>query len=1284
MNWSGNFDEYDRGAIFTNKHERRFVLIRVIRGSHLLFQKCRSFAPIAAAWFLLAASPNGATQPAQVAGMAQGIAKVPAPGAPLPLPTVSVELRTGSALPTVHDIHDVGFLIGTVPGCDLRLPGSGLPSVICLISRYATGVQLRKLAPLLRITVNGEPAGAVALSDGDRIGIGPVELGMRIRENSGAAVGWVESSRPTNKPEAQARDSHAGLEESTHPTKDAEQARRLAELEKDLQRREKEISTRRLDLERRETALRQPQSKALADPQQGELASVHRELAELRRQLVTADEKSREYLAKQQAAVRQAAQNLQARKQEFERESRNQSELFNKWETAEAERKKLAEECRQWREQSETMQGDLHRRSVELQSQDKALRQARADLDKSLSQHRADLVRLDRRQGDLEQREQELNSRSDELTRAHEQLRQNVVELEEQAAQMDEWHTKLAADAEALMKKQEEHQSATAQLHQRAAALEGQQAMLAALRTRLERMREELRTEEKQLAEQRVAHAASEADLQRLLKEAEELRAELENEKQLRESESAKFRERQALMESAVTHLREAQEAAGGQETALRQRETEIAAKSLELDERAAILEGRAQQLTALQERMTADRDALSAREAALAKAEQSLAGLQEQLRRRSEELSAAQKAQSEQGRKYDETIAALDARRKEIDRERQQAEEHIADTHKELDQRTEELNRRIGELEQVRSELVQREDTLVHSIERLKAAGRAVGQGRKELADERAQNEQEKQRAFASLSQAHRDFETAREEVIELQRRLPEMEAQAREAAARLTQAREQLHGHMAETYAYTRQSREDLELLRAQLRAEAERVRQQESALHRGRDEHRLAVAEFRRQLIDWHGQVEEFKRALARDENRLERKTAEVDRRVRAVDEAGQRLARQAEELEQQERAVVERRGEVERHLEDMRVWYRRKLRELAGIRDGEEKPEAAAQQGDVQDRGESAERDILSLTGDISAADRQLGDLLQSHQLVDAETLTALLIEARRQRRSLRQLLLAGNHLTLYQLALIEAGNLNALMMGPVRVVDRLRTIDKEVIYRVFDPRRNQEALLRQLSEDEMLDAVRPDEYRQRFSAAAGLSHIHIAGTFEVLELAGRPAVLQEALKGLPSCDWPPLTGTPGVWYRLVNQAFLGIQAAHQAGLVHGHISVDSLLLTAEGVLKLCGFGEPAWLHDPSGEESTLNDIAALGAIAAAWAEHAATGRRSRSKPMPDALQEVLHRLKSPDPAARFADASEVLEALERAGAEVPANAAAWDRFVRHVAEQSADAAARLSA
>jgi serine/threonine protein kinase len=284
--------------------------------------------------------------------------------------------------------------------------------------------------------------------------------------------------------------------------------------------------------------------------------------------------------------------------------------------------------------------------------------------------------------------------------------------------------------------------------------------------------------------------------------------------------------------------------------------------------------------------------------------------------------------------------------------------------------------------------------------------------------------------------------------------------------------------------------------------------------------------------------------------------------------------------------------------------------------------------------------------------------------------------------------LRQLLLAGNYLTLYQMALIEAGNLDGLVLGSVRVIDRLQAGPREAVFRVFDPRRNGEALLRWLAEAEMQDAVRPDEFRQRFAAAAAVRHAHIAATYEVVELAGRPAVLQEWLTGVAGSDWPALASAPGVWFRLLSQAALALRTAHEAGLVHGALESSSLVCTPDGVVKLCGLGQPRWLASSAPadgvEVDAAGDLRALGRIAAGWAAAASTAqRKSKGKAMPDALQVVLNRLTGEQGAA-YASAAELLEDLDRVSSEAPANATAWERFVREVREQAVDAGWRRSA
>jgi DNA repair exonuclease SbcCD ATPase subunit len=1152
----------------------------------------------------------------------------PSPTSPVPadgLPAVCVELRHGSAPPVVHDVASLSFLVGTVPGCDLRLPGAALPAVCCLLTRRPDGVELRKLAPIGALLVNGQPAATRRLDDGDRITLGAVELLVHVvAPHRAPAVRLAPLPLP-----AEGAVPYQGNEELSR--------------------------------------------------QQNEVEAARRELAEVRRQLYDRYRQRRDRLAALHEAIRRAARKVQERKSQADAEARalaarREEESVRKAEqdarAAELaqERGRLDEQRRLLAARDEEAQRQVAEKLAALEARERKLAEDWLALAKGEGEHRAALARLDRAQAALEEREKRLRGHALEVDKRYEQLQRDTRELEGQATELDAWQSKLNADMEQVAARKAEQDAAAAQLVQRSAALEGQQAMLASLRTRLERIREEVRREEEQLADVRARQEETEADLLRRAREVQQAREELDAERSARAEEARRLEERAALMESAVARLREAQESAAAREAGLREREEQLENLIAQHAEQGGLLRGRNDQVRELQERLAAERQALRDREAALTQSEQGLAALQEQLRRRAEEIAARQKAQEEQHRGHEATLTAAEARRAEVEAERVRAEAALAVARQELDGRAADLERR-------RVELTRREEALAHNVERLKQAGRTVGGERKVLAEERGRLEAEGRAAAEALEQARAAFDASRQEVADLQGQFPELEARAGAAAERLAQAREQLREHLGELHAYARDARADLEALRSQVQAEAERVRRQEAGLHRERDEHRLAVAAFRQQLIEWQAQVAEMKRSLAHGETRLERRLAEVDEQARQVDATSARLARQAEELQEQQRLVAERRGEVEQHLEDMREWYRRKLRELTGRTEVEPEGSGAVPAGS-----------ILTLPEETAPGDQKLGDLLRSLGLVDADTLTALLAEARRQRRSLRQLLLAGGHLTLYQMALIEAGNLDGLVLGPFRLIDRLRATPREVVYRVFDPRRGREAVLRHLGEAEMQDAVRPDEFRQRFAAVAAVSHPHLAATLEVLEVAGRPAVLQEWLTGLPGGDWPALTAVPGVWYRLLCQAALGLHTLHQAGLAHGHLDAGSVLLTADGTVKLCGAGEPAWLRaaPPADEGDAAADLAALGRVAAEWIEPAEGRKGPKPKPLPESLQAVLRRLTADAPGDRYPSAAVLLEDLERAGADVPANGAAWDRLLRHVRDGSVDTALRLSA
>ncbi len=1201
-------------------------------------------------------------------------------------PAVRLEVRHGSGRPASYDVTGAEFVIGSVPGCDLRLSGSNLPPVVCVVTRNPDGPRVRKLAPAVPLLLNGQPVQGAPLADGDALALGTLTITVRVEQ--GAARSGGIRFEPLDLP-LPAFDS--GRTEVDARRRDLDQ--QAAELEAD-----RALWYRRREDIDREIREREVQAGDMVR-QQEELDKLRNELTDLRRDLYARYQERRDRLAGLQQSVQNAAQKVQEAKRAFEAErakaaprlaelDKREQILADAREEFELARRAADEADRRRAEAASEVERRVAQREAEcaLRDQQCAEKEAR---------YHSDLARLDRLQGTLEQRERQLDAREAEATRGAEQLQRDTLEMEEQARQLDAAKAKLTVEREAAKAKEAELSDAAARFAERVALVEGQQAMLAALRTRLERMREDVRQEATALAESRAQHEATEREVAEKLKTAEGLKTTVDAESQSQAEQRKLFEERSAALQAAVGQRRAMQERLNAAEAGIRAKAEALDARSADIDRQATELRERAEQLFAHQHKLDADRNAIKDRDATLTQSETTRAALQEQLRRRGEELAARQK-------QLDELAQTLTAREAQVG----QSHESVGTFQREAEARLEaakaELEQRAAALRDESAAVAAREETLQRHVQRLKEAGQTLAAERKAYFEAKTKHEADYKQTATDLDSLKHELDAFREqaarEAAEVQKALPDLELRGSAVLERLAQAREQLRGHLGELHAYARQSHDDLLMLRTQVQAEGERLRQQEVALQRARTEHRHSVTAFRQQLIDWQGRVVEMRQVIAHDGTRLERKQAEVAAAAKQVDETTQQLAKQAADLQVQEQAVVERRGEVERHLVDMREWYRKKMRELAGAgeavrsRNGDggdavivPMPSVANTTPPTGDLTTADSADVLSITDDLDPGDRKLGELLKSLELIDADTLTALWLEARRQRRTLRQVLLAGRPdgaplLTLYQLALIEAGNLDALVLGRLRVVDRLRVTPRETVYRVFDPQRPDgggAALLRHLSDAEMHDAVHPDEFRQRFAALAEVRHTHLAATFEATEINGRPAAVQEWLSGLSSTEWPAAVAVAGVWYRLVTQAALGLHTAHQAGLVHGSLSAKSVVLTAEGVVKLCGVGEPAWLAGDGSEGSVEGDVAALGELAAAWA--ALTPKRKGAKapkPLPVALQAVLARLR-PDSDVRIASAAELLDELEKAGVDVPDAAEIWNKLIKHAGENAAD-------
>ncbi len=386
---------------------------------------------------------DGTTQPVQVAGMpdlpnqtAFAAADADIAG---PLPAVELEVRHGGRT-TTYNVSHVDFLIGTVPGCDLRVAGADLPAVLCLLARKPGGFSLRKLAATQLILVNGQTTTRADLRDGDRITLGAMDLFVRLKN--------VEVMKPEVVKTAPA------------PAEAALPVRELRE---------------RPSIE---TSPRQPVAPADLEKQRQELATMRQELADIRGQLYERYQERRDRLAGLQEAVDRAAQKVQERKRQLdldeEQSRQRRHEDAARRATLEKDaavldegRQRLANERRLFEESNASVRADVAAKLADLESREETLAEARRELDARQRQHQADLIRLDRLQGALEEREQAFQEQKQDADARLAQLQSDSADLESQVVELDALRAQVARENEQLTGAKEAHDKLAADLAQR-------------------------------------------------------------------------------------------------------------------------------------------------------------------------------------------------------------------------------------------------------------------------------------------------------------------------------------------------------------------------------------------------------------------------------------------------------------------------------------------------------------------------------------------------------------------------------------------------------------------------------------------------------------------------------------------------------------------------------------------------------------------------------------------------------------------------------------------------
>jgi predicted Ser/Thr protein kinase len=251
------------------------------------------------------------------------------------------------------------------------------------------------------------------------------------------------------------------------------------------------------------------------------------------------------------------------------------------------------------------------------------------------------------------------------------------------------------------------------------------------------------------------------------------------------------------------------------------------------------------------------------------------------------------------------------------------------------------------------------------------------------------------------------------------------------------------------------------------------------------------------------------------------------------------------------------------------------------------------------------------------------------------------------------------------------------------LGHFRVLARLGQGGMGVVYRAEDLHLRRTVALKVLSMRYAGDAEGREGLLREARAAAAVTHPGIAAIYEAGEADGVAFIAMEYVEGetlRALVARGPLAESVAVDYAV--QIARGLARAHAAGIVHRDLKPDNVMRAADGALKILDFGLARPIGDPlggraQGTPAYMAPEQALGRDAGPRADVFSFGvllhelltgacRPGAHEGVPRALEPVIKRCMAFDPAARFADATSLLEALERAGAARERRARTWRR------------------
>ena len=269
------------------------------------------------------------------------------------------------------------------------------------------------------------------------------------------------------------------------------------------------------------------------------------------------------------------------------------------------------------------------------------------------------------------------------------------------------------------------------------------------------------------------------------------------------------------------------------------------------------------------------------------------------------------------------------------------------------------------------------------------------------------------------------------------------------------------------------------------------------------------------------------------------------------------------------------------------------------------------------------------------------------------------------------------------------------------LGEYQLLERIGRGGMGTVYKALHTNLQRLEALKAISDDLTRKPDAISRFYREMQAIGRLDHPNIVQAYDAREIEGRAVLVMEFVEGASLADLMRDGQTLGVAdaCELVRQAAVGLDYAHQRGLVHRDIKPSNLMLNTQGEVKILDLGlallqevqtqasgeltasgqvmgTPDYMApeqcDDSHRVDHRADIYSLGATLyklltgeapfggkkyntpakklVALTSEAPTPIQDRRDDVPTELAEVLHRMLARDPDDRYADAAAVANAL----------------------------------